>query len=125
MRCYDKKKIVEIYMCDENNKPIDAENFLGGGLPFNSEFGAYRVENVDLCRRRVLDWVDGEGDFQSDKENFNISGREFTYVFVESIAELAEHFPWNDVVIMETENDFKMMSGAIFFQSFQQLLIEI
>lgn len=88
MKLYDKNKIVEIKMFDDENGVDFSKDFFDAGcLKYDPELDAYRVKDVDYCKCQAFDWVNAEGDFQGDKEYCDISNREFAYEVVGQISD--------------------------------------
>ena len=74
-RLYDGKKIAEIKMCiyDGNGWTPDWSNdfFEIGGLEYDEEHDAYKVQDVDYCIEQAMDWKNSTGDFCEDVPNEN------------------------------------------------------
>lgn len=70
MKLTDGKKTIEIRMmvweggCYTTDWSLDF--FEAGGLPYDAETDAYRVDDVDYCIEQAEDWAAGRGDYQSD-----------------------------------------------------------
>ena len=71
-RLFDENKTVEITMRDWDNNTNTAtldwgnDFFEVGGLEFDEEREAYKVNDVDYCIEQAADWMNCEGDFRDD-----------------------------------------------------------
>lgn len=68
-RFIDKKhRLASIEVYDwENNNEFSAEFFEVGGLPYDHEYNAYEVDDIDYLFGRAADWQWGMGDFADDE----------------------------------------------------------
>ena len=70
MKLYDDKKTVEIKMMVWENGNFSPDwsldFFEAGGLPYNDEKDAYKVDDVDYCIDQAEDWKNCVGDFSND-----------------------------------------------------------
>ena len=73
MKLYDNSKTVEITMREWDNRSNEAgldwslDFFGAGGLEYDEERDAYKVEDVDYCIDMANDWKDATGDFCDDE----------------------------------------------------------
>ena len=72
IKLYDEKRTVEITMREWDNRYDEArldwsnDFFEVGGLEYDEERDAYRVDDVDYCVESANDWRDAVGDFCDD-----------------------------------------------------------
>lgn len=56
---YDGKKILSIEMTDENGTSFEADFFEIGGLKYNMELDAYKVDDVEYLADYANDYANG------------------------------------------------------------------
>lgn len=82
----DGKKTIKITMCkwDGNGWTPDwsADFFAVGGLPYDEERDAYRVEDLSYCIEQAEDWKASRGDYANDEPDGN------NEVFVEDYSDV-------------------------------------
>lgn len=86
-RLFDGERIAEITMRDwdkntnEATPDWSADFFEVGGLEYDEEHNAYKVEDVDYCLEMAEDWSRADGDFSDDAVPENIERQVFADVF--------------------------------------------